>query len=118
MGRDIKKVDVLQQTFDMLNSLLCINIIYLCILIVDKLVLSINKLETNHQCRPFFLHKDLMKEQNVTLGTTEHRTQTHDSETVGLQQELQFCNKVRYSGQSGRQTNRKREYMKRQGKEN
>ncbi len=34
-------------------------------MIVDKLVLGINKLETNHQCRQFVLHKDLLREQNL-----------------------------------------------------
>ncbi len=33
--------------------------------IIDKLVLGINTLDTNHQSRPFFCHKDLMKEQNL-----------------------------------------------------
>ncbi len=35
------------------------------LLITDELVLIINTLETNHQCRPFFFHKDLMKDQNL-----------------------------------------------------
>ncbi len=33
--------------------------------IIEKLVLSMNKLETNHQFRQFFLHKGLMKNQNL-----------------------------------------------------
>ncbi len=60
MGQDIKvKVDVLQQTLEVLI------VIHEWLLIIDKLVISINKSETFHQCKPFFLHKDLMKEQNL-----------------------------------------------------
>ncbi len=37
------------------------------VLSINKLVLRINKLETSHQRRQFFLHKDPMKEQNLQI---------------------------------------------------
>lgn len=62
MGQDIKKkVDVPQKTFKMFHYYAEI------IMIIDTLVVSINKLGTNDLWRPFF--KDLMKStKNINVG--------------------------------------------------